>query len=370
MVKKGLMKHIMNDNISLISAISLIIISFLIGSIFMSGYSLGGYSSVVAEWDRIEWEDPYLTDPYGKSITEIYGTTWTWDGNDVTAPYNLNPAAGDIYMTDWTRYSGNIDQPKFDHNIDYHGWWINDTVTENNPVGEAEHFEWTVDEYRMMITFNTHGSFGLEKAGNAIWWLNIKNNFESVFSQLGAEKASSYVIGAYVGNYTWAPLSANWHLINPVQGTYDLYYVEGDTVPPPGFEEGSEIDFTSLEKYSNIEIQFSFADYGSQWLGSDCTVNIEVYLNVLTVGRFDHVLTYESGGENSDAPVGAAGAYDSIAGALEAGLSGLADISGELLSEAYGPIIFIAVIVCGIMVLVIVIRFGGLINRFAGKGKQ
>lgn len=360
--KKGIIKHIMGDNISMLSAISLIILSFLVGSIFMSGYSLGGYSSVVAEWDRIEWEDPFPNDIYGASVTEVFGTSITWDGNDVTEPLSLS------YWTDWTRYSGNIDQPKFDHNIEYHGWWINETVSESNPSGNAEHYEWTIDEYRMMVTFNTHGYYGLEKTPDAVWWLNIKNNFQSVFSVLGAEEASSYVIGAYVGNYSWAPLSANWHIINPVQGSYDLYYVDGNTIPPPAFEEGSEIDFTLIEKYSNIEIQFSFTDFGVQALGSDCTVNIEVYLNVLTVGRFDHVLTYESGGDNSLAPVGAAGVYDSIAGALEAGLSGLADIAGELLNEAYGPIIFIAVIVSGIMIMVIVVRFGGLMTR--GKGKR
>jgi len=347
-------------NLLIISVVAVLILS--VSYLNFSPVGLSGYQSVVAEWHSVTW-DTY-TDT-GGTVWPAYeedlsGTSMVFDGND--------RFGSGIGISDWCRYSGNIDQPKFDHNLEYHDWWINDTVTAENPTGEAKHYEYSIDQYRMMITLISHGVYGTQICDGVKFWFEIYNNAESVFENLGAEEAASFIVHAYVGNYTWIPETVNHHIVNPNQGSFDLTYVNSSTVAPDALEEGSGLDFDQLEKYSHIKSEIEVVDFGTEIFGTDVTINLEVYLNVLTVGRFDHVLTYEAGGENSDAPIGNSGIFDSIAAALDAGYSALMDEASDLLNEAWLPIMMIVVGIFAVLIIIIVIK-SAIIPRFRGRNK-
>jgi hypothetical protein len=304
--------------------------------------SLSGYQSITAEWHKVTW---WYDDgsPYEYLIS---GTTAQWDASDAQpSGFNKNT------------YSGEVEQPKFDRNIDYHDWWLNDTVTVEDPEGEARHFEWAIDIYTVNVNFRA--TEGIQGADGAEWWLQLQNNFESVFSVLGAEDAVSYIIYAQTEEYTKSPENHDHAIILPTVSNFEMEFLDGTVAVPPNIpESGSDLDFDKLEPYSNIAIKFLFDDFALVWLGAEPTVNMVIELNVLTIGRFDYTLSYVEAGDNVIAPIGDIGVLAGIGGAIAAGFGGLVDGFTGIVGAVVAPLMAIAVIVGCVLVIIIVLRRG------------
>lgn len=302
--------------------------------------SLSGYQSITAEWYKVVWEYEDGS-PYEYPLD---GTVAQWDASDAQpSGYNKNS------------YSGEAEQPKWDRNIDYHEWWVNDTVTAEDPEGEASHFEWAVDIYTLNINFRV--TEGIQGADGAEWWIQLKNNVDSVFNVLGAEDAVSYIIYAQTEEYTIVPDPHPYAIILPTVGSYELFFLDGSTAVPGDVpEEGSDLDFDALRPYSNIAIKFTFDNFAAVWLGTQPVVNMVVELNVLTIGRFDYTLSYVEGGENQVAPAGALGFFDGIGAALGAGFGALMDGFVSVADAIVAPLITIAAIVVCVVIIIIVIK--------------
>ena len=307
--------------------------------------SVSGYQSITAEWQKIVW-----TDDDGVVVTTpISGTIARWDSSAVRA---------DAWFKNWNTYSGEVEQPKFDRNINYHEWWINDTITAENPTGEARHFEWSIDIYTMNVNFRA--TDGDHIAYDAEWWVELRNNVDSVFKVLGAEAAASYVIYAQTEEYTKVPEDHQHAIILPTVSNFELFFIDaGETTAPAVPEEGSDLDFDKLEPYSHVAIKFLFDDFGLVAWGTEPVVNMVVELNVLTLGRFDYVLTYVEGGENQIAPIGALGVFASIGAALAAGWGALMDGFTGIAGAFVAPLMAIAAIVGCVVVIIIVLKRGG-----------
>lgn len=313
-----------------------------VSSSTMFATSLSGYQSITAEWHKVVWE--YADG--GRYEYPINGTTAQWDASHAQ-PSGLNK----------NTYSGEVEQPKWDRNIDYHEWWLNDTVTAGDPEGEARHFEWAIDIYTVNVNFRA--TEGIDPADGAEWWLQLQNNVESVFKVLGAEDAVSYIIYAQTEEYTKDPEDHAHAIILPTVSNFEMEFIDGTVALPPGIpEEGSDLDFDKLEPYSNIAIKFLFDDFGLVFWGREPTVNMVVELNVLTIGRFDYALSYVEGGENEIAPRGALGVFESIGAAIAAGFGGLMDGFVSIADAIVAPLMAIAVIVGCVLVIIIVLRRG------------
>ncbi|MBY8999062.1 MAG: hypothetical protein KGD60_15150, partial [Candidatus Thorarchaeota archaeon] len=309
-----------------------------VSSSTMFATSLSGYQSITAEWHKVVWE----YDDGSPYEYQISGTIGQWDASDAQPDgYNRNT------------YSGEVEQPKWDRNINYHDWWLNDTVTAGDPEGEARHFEWAIDIYTVNVNFRA--TEGIQGADGAEWWLQFQNNVESVFKVLGAEDAVSYIIYAQTEEYTKDPADHGHAIILPTVSNFEMEFLDGTVAVPPGIpENGSDLEFDKLEQYSNIAIKFLFDDFAVVWLGPEPTVNMVVELNVLTIGRFDYALSYVEAGENEIAPRGALGVFESIGAAIAAGWGGLMDGFVGIAGAVVGPLMAIAVIVVCVVVIIIV----------------
>lgn len=330
---------------------SLVCVILIITAFSPSFSPVSGYQSVTAEWNQVLWENAQGTS--STFIKPLEGTTFSWDA-DATGT-ETNGAIPDG-MSNLPTITGQVENPKFDRNIDYHSWWVNDTVSAANPTGIASHYEWAIDIYTMNINFYAYQGTEYFSLSKPEVWVALQNNFDSVFKVLGAEDAASYVIYAQTENYTFVPADAGWHLIQPSVGNFELMFLSGMTITPEIPESGSDLDFTKLTPYSHIALAFVLEQFGQAWLGSAPTVNMIVELNVLTVGRFDYVLTYVKGGDNDIAPVGELGLFASMAAALGAGWSALMDGFAELGNALFGPLVTVAVVAICIVVIIIIWR--------------
>ena len=308
---------------------------------------VSGYQSMTAEWNQVYWEN--AQDTSSTFIKPLEGTTFSWNADNTGIETNGAIPDG---MSDFPTITGQVENPKFDRNINYHSWWVNDTVSAADPTGTASQYEWAIDIYTLNVNFYAYQGVEYFSASKPEVWVELKNNFDSVFNVLGAEDAASYVIYAQTENYTWTPEDAGWHIIQPSVSDFEVMFLDGQTVTPEIPESGSDLDFTKLTPYSHIALAFVFEQFGQAWGGSAPTVNMVVELNVLTVGRFDYVLTYSAGGVNQIAPTGELGIFASMAAALEAGWSALMDGFTGLGSALFAPLITVAIIaVCGVIII-------------------
>jgi hypothetical protein len=329
------------DPIVILSFCVIIVAGTVIGTVAQSPTSMSGYQSITAEWYKVVWEYEDGS-PYEKLFD---GNIIVWDAGDAQ-PYGWNK----------NTYALEVEQPKYDRNINYHDWWINETVSESNPEGVAEHFEWAIDIYTVNVNFRA--TDGIAGADGAVFWLELQNNVNSVFTQLGAEAAASYVIYAQTEEYTKVPDNIPHGIILPTVSNFEMVFLDGTNAVPPGTpEEGSDLNFAQLEPYSHIAIKFIFSDFGLPFAGTEPTVNMVVELNVLTVGRFDYVLTYVEAGDNDIAPIGALGVLDGIGAALGAGFNALMDGVGGLGEAFTGPLVAIAVIAIVVFAVIILVRY-------------
>ena len=118
-------KEFWKDPIVILSICVILVSGTVIGTVYGSPTSLSGYQSVTAEWHQIVWPN-----------AQLGTTTWTksLDSNIVTWDPDLSGSEGSPSvpdgMSDFNTYYTEADQPRFKENIDYNGWWINDTVSE------------------------------------------------------------------------------------------------------------------------------------------------------------------------------------------------------------------------------------------------
>lgn len=342
------------QNKNTIIAVALIAMLAVTGTALFSTTSVSGYQSMTANWYKVHWPNAQgsgdLFELDLRTESSPNPTVFLWDAD------NTEPDVPDG-MSDLNTYSGEIESLKFDRNINYNDWWLNDTVSASNPEGTAQHFEWAIDIYTMNVNF--YADAGTWYAEGLEIWAEIQNNYDSVFDILGAEAAVSYVLYAETSNYSWAPEDAGWHKILPAVGNFEITFMGGGIAVPPSVpEEGSDLNFAALEPYSHISIPFTFTQFGMALWGSACTVNMVVSLNVLTIGRFDYVLTYVEAGENEIGPVGPIGLLAGIGAALGAGYGALMDGFSDILPVLTPALIAIAVIVIGITVIYMVIKRG------------
>lgn len=331
------------------------VIAIIVAAYGASFSSVSGYQSMTAEWYKIRWNYPgaFSPNPYVKSVDGAY-ITWDGDETDKTA------VGGG--MSNLNAYSAETSDPKYDSNTQYHDWWMNDTVSESSPTGVAQHYEWAIDKYTLNVNFATlSGDYGCDaqtfSGFGAEFWLELENNYDSVFSVLGAEDAVSYILYAEVGTYEWAPSTAANHRILPSVDKFDIMFIDGTTATPPDTpEDGSDLDFTTLEKYSHVALKFYFAQFGRAMAGTDVTVHYVINLSILTLGRFDYTLTYVEAGDNDIAPIGNYGLLDGIGAALGAGFGALCDGISGIAGSLFGPLVSIAVIFVAVIVLYIVWR--------------
>lgn len=337
-----------------IITVSLITILLVSSGVFFSPVS--GYQSMTAEWYKVKWDYPleFNPNPYTKALDGAYVT---WDGDETDS---ISKTGG---WSDLNAYSAECSDPKFDHNINYNDWWSNDTVSASNTEGTAQHYEWALDIYTLNINFATvSGDVGCDAQSQfgygAEFWLELQNNYESVFKILGAEAAVSYVIYAETGEYSWTPDTAANHRILPTTDKFDIIFLDGTQAVPPGIpEEGSNLDFASLERYSHVSLKFLFAQFGRAGTGTDVTVNMVVNLNILTIGRFDYKLTYAAAGQNEIAPMGNLGILDGIGAALGAGYNALMDGFVDAADALFAPLVTLAVMaVCGVIIIIVIRR--------------
>lgn len=323
-----------------------VITIIIVSSSTMFASSVSGYQSITAEWYQVRWPNAQETEH--TLVWPMSGTVIQWDGDDTQGVF-------DDKFWDRNSYSAELEQPKFLENIDYHEWWINDTVSAASPTGEARHFEWSIDLYTLNVNFR--GTGGVALCTGVEFWVELKNNIDSVFKVLGAEDAASYIIYAQTEEYTWEPESAPHHIILPTVSNFELFFLDvGETVSPGIPEEGSDLDFSRLEPYSHVAIKFVFDDFGTEWGDTEPVVNMLIELNVLTVGRFDYVLTYVAAGEDQVAPRGQLGFFDGIGAALAAGFDALMDGFVSLTDALVAPLMAIAVITVCVLIIFIVLR--------------
>lgn len=331
------------------------VVTILIVSMSLPFSSVSGYQSMTAEWYQVRWDYPleFSPNPYSKDLSGAYVT---WDGDETDS---VSKTGG---WSNLNAYSAETSDPKYDSNLDYNDWWLNDTVTESNPNGDAKHYEWSIDRYTLNVNFATlSGDVGCDAQSNngygAEFWLELQNNYESVFRILGAEGAVSYVLYAEVDVYEWAPSTAANHRILPSVDKFDIMFLDGTTALPPDVpEEGSDLNFATLEQFSHVALRFSFAQFGRAGAGTDVTVHYVINLSVLTIGRFDYRLTYVEGGDNSIAPIGNFGLLDGIGAALGAGYSALMDGFADLGSALVAPLFALGIVIVCVIVLIMVWR--------------
>jgi hypothetical protein len=340
----------------IIIGIAVLVVIIIGGGTAAWSTSLSGYQSITAEWYKVRWPNAQGTEftlEWPKS-----GTIVQWDGDDTQDKFVDG-------MTDLNTYSAETEQPKYSHNINYNDWWINDTVTSGSPTGTASHYEWAIDIYTLNVNFRVTAGYG--GCQGVEFWLEMQNNFDSVFKVLGAEEAASYIIFAQTENYTWTPTSAPHHIILPTVSNFELFFLTaGETVSPGIPENGSDLDFDKLTPYSHVGIRFVFDDFGAGWGETQPTVNMLVELNVLTLGRFDYVLSYVEGGEDEAAPMGNLGAFDSIGAALDAGFGAMLDgMTGMGLGDINWTLVIIVIAL--VIVFYIIIKLT-VFRRVSGGG--
>lgn len=333
------------------NVIAIIAICMIIGAGMTASFSpVSGYQSMTAQWHSVRW--PNAQDSGELFVMPLNGTTFSWNPDNIYADSDGLIPDG---MSDLPTIAGEVENPKFDRNIEYHDWWDNDTVSASNPNGTAMHYEWAIDIYTSNVVFRAVGGQIAFSTPPRIL-VELENNFDSVFSVLGAEFAASYVIYAQTQNYTWVPADAGWHIISPTVGNFELIFLGNPVAPPMEFEEGSELNFANLASYANVALPFELTEFGTALWGSAPVVTMVVELNVLTVGRFDHVLTYVSGGDNQIAPIGSLGVLASMSAAIAAGFGALMDGFAGLGSSLFAPLLSLGMIVVGAVILVIIIR--------------
>lgn len=318
--------------------VGLLLVAFVISSpmLFSGTGALSGYQSITAEWYKVDWKYADGT-PYTYYFEEDRNSV-SWDASDAQ-PYGWNK----------NTYAAEVEQPKFYENINYHDWWINETVSASNPTGIAKHYEWSIDIYRVNVNFRV--SEGIEGAYGAEFWLEFENNVNSVFKMLGAEEAVSYIIYAQTEVYTKVPELHPHAIITPSVSNFYMEFLDGRTAVPPGVpQSGSNLNFDNLEPFSHIAIQFILEDFAGLLWQTQPVVNMLLELNVLTIGRFDYALTYVEAGDDDIVPIGELGIFDSIAAALAAGLSALGDFAG-----GFTDLILMIVVIFGLVLITIVI---------------
>jgi len=334
-----------------IFSISIILISgTIIGTAYGSS-SVSGYQSVTAEFYQVYW--PYAQDTTKTFVKPLDGPTLSWnaDATGVETKGLIPDGSSDL-----PTITGSVENPKFDRNIEYHDWWVNDTVSTENPEGVASHYEWAIDIYTMNVNFYAYQSTTYFTSSKPQVWVELQNNVKSVFENLGADAAASYIIYAQTEKYTYTPEDAGWHIIQPDVGNFKLMFLDGNIAVPTQPQEGSNLDFENLKPYSHIAISFEMEQFGQAYLGSAPTVNMIVELNILTVGRFDYVLTYVAGGDNDISPIGEIGLFAGIGAALGAGYSALMDGLSDLGDSFTGPLISIAIIAIVVFASILLIR--------------
>ena len=167
------------------------------------------------------------------------------------------------------------------------------------------------------------------------------------------------MIYAQTEEYTYGPFETTpHHDIAPQVSNFEMVFLNTNEVESPSIpEEGSKLDFDKLTPYSNVAIKFTFIDFASAAGADNPTVSMLVYLNILTLGRFDYTLTYVSGGDDDVIPIGNIGLFSSMAMAIGAGFSGLMDGLGGLGEAFTGPLVAIAVIVVVVFAAILIIRY-------------
>lgn len=312
------------------------------------GSAFGGYQSITAKFDKVSWIGTPNHQWTTAHIEDVNTNIITFDGNDAIfyGPASNTPPI----ITDFNGYKAEIENPKFDRNLAYNDWWLNDTVSAANPTGEAKHYEWSIDIYTVNVNFVVLS--GLYPCYGMKVWAEFENNYNSVFSVLGAEAAASYVIYAQTENYTSNPAG---EIISPQVSNFELQFLSG-TITPGVPAEGSDLNFATLTPYSHVTICFTFDDFGSLWGEGQPAVNMVLELNVLTVGRFDYVLTYVAGGDNDAAQRGLLGIFEGIGAALAAGYDALVSGAERILGAAMGPLFMIAMIAIAVLGVVLIAR--------------
>lgn len=337
-----------------VTASLLLVILFVSSAVFFSPVS--GYQSMTADWYQVRWNYPLAFGSNNPYVKDVSGGYITWDGDETD---NISVSGG---WSDMNSYSAETSDPKYDHNIDYNDWWVNDTVSPSEPSGTAQHYEWAIDSYTLNVNFATlSGAYGCDAQTNlgfgAEFWLELQNNYQSVFTFLGAEKAVSYVLYAEVGTYEWIPATAANHRILPTTDKFEVKFLDGTAAVPPGTpQQGSDLNFAALEKFSHIALQFYFADFGLAAGGTDVTVHYVINLSILTIGRFDYALTYVQAGQNDAAPMGDLGILDGIGAALGAGYAALMDGVTGLADALFGPLVTIAIVAVCVVVIIVIWR--------------
>lgn len=317
---------------------------------------VSGYQSMTADWYQVRWDYPLAFGTNNPYVKDVEGAYITWDADETDS---ISVSGG---WSDLNAYSASTSDPKFDHNINYADWWVNDTISESSPTGTGQHFEWAIDIYTLNVNFATlSGDVGADAQSNtgygAEMWLELENNYQSVFDVLGAEDAVSYVIYAEVGEYEWVPDTAANHRILPMTDKFEIKFLDGSVAVPPDIpQEGSDLNFAVLEQFSHIALQFYFADFGRAGAGTDVTVHYVINLNILTIGRFDYALSYREAGGNEAEPMGDLGFLDGIGAALGAGFGALMDGFVGLADSFFGPLVTLAVIAVCIVIIIIVLR--------------
>lgn len=341
---------------TILAIAAVIIIGF--GSFaFTMQSSLSGYQSITAEWYKIRYPNAQFT---GIDLEwDVSGNVVSWDADDTQGEF------GDG-MDDMNSYQAETEQPKWFKNIRYKEWWLNDTVTVENPEGVASHYEWAIDLYNVNVNFRVTG--GYKRPHDVEFWMEFQNNVDSVFKVLGAEEAASYIIYAQTENYTTVPTSVAHSIITPSVSNFELHFLDiGETIPPSIPEVGSDLDFDKLTPYSHVGIKFTFTDFGTAGIGAtQPVVNMLVQLNVLTLGRFDYALTYVEAGEDDIVPIGILGLFDSIGAALDAGFGALLD---GMVGLGLGDINWTLVIIVIVLVIVayVIIKLGVLRRGMGGS---
>jgi len=355
---KRVSKDWWKDPVVILSIAVILVSGTVIGTAFGSS-SVSGYQSVSAEFYQVYW--PNAQDSGKTFIKPLDGSTFSWNPDDI-----YTDSSGTILDQWWDAptITGSVENPKFNRNINYHDWWVNDTVTADNPTGTASHYEWSIDIYTMNVNFYAYNGLSYFPNSKPEIWVDIQNNALSVFENLGAEAAASYVIYAQTEEYTWIPEDAGWHIIQPSVGNFDLMFLDGNIITPSAPQEGSDLNFDNLLQYSHIAIAFELEQFGQALFGSAPTVQMIVELNILTVGRFDYVLTYVEGGGDDIAPIGEKGLFLTMAEAIDAGWSGLVDGLGTLGESFTGPLVAIAIIAIVVFAAVVILRYALLSKKW------
>jgi hypothetical protein len=264
-----------------ISKKTLVIIVFVILAISLVGvvFSVGGFTGTTATFDRAEIAGT-TAGPY----TPTSDTTFSLDVD------------GDIpIIDDCTGISAQISgQPQT-------------VATEQKPDikvdnadGTYDLYKWEVRELEFHVDFQSRPVGTLSPTGLE-FFIELKNNYDSVWWDA---ECLGYTFAAWVEEYE-VKQDGLFHSILPsAQGTFfQLYSVDdGHAVSPPqSFSTALNLD--TLRQFQSVEIKFTVDNFrpstGFGWR-EEAHVFINVHLNVLVLGHWDHLVHQHTQGPAPD----------------------------------------------------------------------